>query len=248
MRVGVDMLRVAATVLALGLAAGAAQAQDTHADDGHTHGPSEGGGIDFPGGMIPLPGTVLPPLFTPGAPDGSEEDCDDDCVVPITANTVVTWTVDELYQGLIDYAGTPTAHVFEDEIVDRLRLSGSDTADLLMVWADNAVRVGNFPRAIEILDQVLVLQPGFADAWKVRATVYFNMNELESALADIERAVEVDPRHFPALGGLGTVLNKLGRKEEALAAYRQALAINPHYAGAQQSVEEIERELAGDTI
>jgi tetratricopeptide (TPR) repeat protein len=93
-----------------------------------------------------------------------------------------------------------------------------------------------------------VLQPTFAEAWKARATVYYNMDDLDNSLADIERAVEVDPRHFPALGGLGLILNELGRKEEALAAYRRALTINPHYAGAQQSVEAIERELAGDTI
>jgi tetratricopeptide (TPR) repeat protein len=53
------------------------------------------------------------------------------------------------------------------------------------------------------------------------------------------QAVELQPDFVGAWNNLGTVLFHLGRPEEALAAYRRALALDPGYADAHYNVADV---------
>lgn len=55
---------------------------------------------------------------------------------------------------------------------------------------------------------------------------------LENAAADLNRAVKSDPNLYQAYSELGFCLRKLGRYDEALKAYDQALSIEPRWAPA----------------
>jgi tetratricopeptide (TPR) repeat protein len=131
------------------------------------------------------------------------------------------------------------ARAAEDGIMAIWMKSGSDTADLLMRWSMQAVEKKDYPGALDYLDRVISMNPDFAEAWNRRATVYYLMDKYGPALADMERVLALEPRHFGTLAGLGTIFRELGDEKRALAAYRQALAIDPHLDNVQKAVDEL---------
>jgi tetratricopeptide (TPR) repeat protein len=123
--------------------------------------------------------------------------------------------------------------------------SGSDTADLLMVRAQQAIRANDHALAIELLDRVLVLEPGWAEAWNRRAVTFHMLGDPVSAMADIHRVLTLEPRHFGAWAGLGHIFREGGDERGALASYERALAINPHIPRLTPIVEKLRRDIEG---
>ena len=60
--------------------------------------------------------------------------------------------------------------------------------------------------------------------------------------------LSLEPRHFGALAGLGTILRELGDDKRALEAYRQALALDPHMDNVQKAIDELEKGSGGKDI
>lgn len=81
--------------------------------------------------------------------------------------------------------------------------------------------------ALRLLDALVAVAPGWAEAWNQRATIRFLTDNYEGSLADIERVPPVEPKHFGALSGQAMIYVRLGRTEEAQAVLRQAVKINP---------------------
>lgn len=157
-------------------------------------------------------------------------------------------TIDDLFADLPKMSGSPQGRAIEAEILRRFNQSGSATADLLLSWAIRAMAEKNNARALDILDQIIVLKPEFAEAWNKRATVYYMMDDYGSSLSDIRQTLAREPRHFGALAGLGMILQALGKKDDAILAFRRALDINPQLDQVRKSLEAIEKETAGRSI
>jgi hypothetical protein len=134
------------------------------------------------------------------------------------------------------------------ETIERLwLLSGSDTVDLLMARADRFIKESDLDLALKILDATVDLAPDDAEAWHRRATVHFLEKDYELALADLRRALDIDPKHYSAIKDLGVVLQATGAKKEALQANRKALEVNP-FLDVRQEVESLSREVEGQDI
>jgi tetratricopeptide (TPR) repeat protein len=154
-------------------------------------------------------------------------------------------TLDDLFKRL---AGAPTereAGGIASLIERRWAHSGSDTADLLMARAGEAIGAKNYPLAVEILDRVIVLEPGWAEAWNRRATTFYLLDDPVSAMADIRQVLAREPRHFGAWAGLGHIYMSTGDKKRAVEAYRRALAIHPHLSSVKTIVERTAPEVEG---
>jgi tetratricopeptide (TPR) repeat protein len=141
-------------------------------------------------------------------------------------------------------AGEGVARRINEEWAD----SGSASINVMMQWANQAIETRSYPVALDFLDQVVVLQPKYAEGWNRRATLHFIMNNYSKSMADIERTLELEPRHFGALSGMGQIFRQLERKELALRAYERALEIFPTLRDAQNQVGEIADELSGSRI
>ena len=138
------------------------------------------------------------------------------------------------------------------DVADRIRAewsrSGSATIDLLMQWASEAMERKEFPAALDYLDQVVVLKPEFAEGWNRRATAHYLAGNYSKSMADIERTLALEPRHFGALSGMGMIFLDLGKKEPALAAFRKVLDVYPQMRDMQKQVGDLEEQLAGSRI
>jgi tetratricopeptide (TPR) repeat protein len=123
--------------------------------------------------------------------------------------------------------------------------SGSPAMDLLLLRAGRAMESGDSELALRYLDDLVRLAPDFAEGWNKRATVYFLLEEYGNSLADIERTLALEPRHFGALSGLGTILERIGEKKGAMRAYRRGLEIHPNLPGAAAGVERLSPDVDG---
>lgn len=85
----------------------------------------------------------------------------------------------------------------------------------------------DFDAALEILNGVVADAPDYAEGWNQRAFVHFLKGSLDESLEDIDRALELEPKHFAALSGKAIVLMQQGRVELSQKALRQAVAIHP---------------------
>ncbi len=126
--------------------------------------------------------------------------------------------------------------------------SGSASIDLMMKWSNDAVEAQKFDVALDFLDQVVTLQPNFAEGWNRRATVHFLMRSFGKSMADIERTLALEPRHFGALSGMAQIMKDTGRKELALQAWQRVLDIYPMMRSAQGEIATLSEELAGESI
>ena len=156
--------------------------------------------------------------------------------------------LDELFEKLAASSPNPAGKAVENEILNRFAKSGSDTTDLLMRWAMEAIEEKNYAMALDILDQVLVLKPDFAEAWNKRATVYFLMDEYSASLSDIRQTLALEPRHFGALAGLGMIFQAMDRKADAIRVFERALAVNPQLDNVREALEQLKKDTAGDSI
>ena len=126
--------------------------------------------------------------------------------------------------------------------------SGSATANALMVWAQQAMRDGRNTDAMELLDQVIVLLPDYAEGWNRRATLHYVMRNYVKSMADIEQTLALEPRHFGALVGMATILSAIGEDDKALEVYERVLSIYPANRNAQASMIKLMQKLEKSEI
>jgi tetratricopeptide (TPR) repeat protein len=126
--------------------------------------------------------------------------------------------------------------------------SGSATIDLMMQWSQEAMEKKKFDVALDFLDQVVTLSPDYAEGWNRRATLHFMMHSFGKSMADIERTLELEPRHFGALSGLAQIMKDTERKQLAREAYQRVLDIYPMLRSAQNEVSTLSEELTGEGI
>lgn len=158
-------------------------------------------------------------------------------------------TMDELFAALADPASEARGRAAEKEIQRRWSRSGSATIDLLMSWAQQSLAAKEYGRALDFLDQVVMLKPDYAEGWNRRATVFYLQDDYGKALSDIEKVLILEPRHFGALAGIGTIFEELDRKADALAAFEKALAIDPYIDDdVRKSIEQLKPDVEGEQI
>jgi tetratricopeptide (TPR) repeat protein len=126
--------------------------------------------------------------------------------------------------------------------------SGSATVDLMLLWATRAAAKQNSGAALDFLEQAIILDPDYAEAWNRRATLNFQLSDYGKSIADIQRTLILEPRHYGALMGLGMILEETDRKPQALEAYSKVLEIYPANKGAQDAVGRLAEELTGQGI
>ena len=81
--------------------------------------------------------------------------------------------------------------------------------------------------AKSILDELILSQPDFAEAWNRRAVLYYMLGQYTDAIKDCEKTIELIPHHFGALHGLGLCYASVGNYLDAIQCFRRTLDIQP---------------------
>jgi tetratricopeptide (TPR) repeat protein len=126
--------------------------------------------------------------------------------------------------------------------------SGSNTGDLLLRRARQAISAEEYPDALKILDATIALLPDWAEGWNARATARYLDEDYDGSMADIAQTLKREPRHLGALMGMATILEARGKTEDALKVYERALAIAPHWRNAEEAADRLKASLAGEEL
>ena len=78
---------------------------------------------------------------------------------------------------------------------------------------------------------VLAKDKNNPEALMLRGTIHFLRKELDEMVQYYQRAVDANPNHANAVGGLGWSLTYAGRPEEAIPALKKAMRLSPYYPG-----------------
>jgi len=75
---------------------------------------------------------------------------------------------------------------------------------------------GQHKYAYKIFSNIIFEDPNWSEAWNKRATVLFLMKEYDLSLIDIEKTLDLEPRHFGALSGRAQIYIDLKEYRKAL--------------------------------
>jgi tetratricopeptide (TPR) repeat protein len=125
---------------------------------------------------------------------------------------------------------------------------GNPAVERVMRQGHQALRVGEPGVALTLFDQAARLAPDYAEAWNARATVHYHLGNYAKSLDDIERTLDLEPRHFGALSGRGLCYSALDKPDKALTAFEASLALNPHQPGTRQRVRNLRDKVEGREI
>jgi tetratricopeptide (TPR) repeat protein len=156
--------------------------------------------------------------------------------------------LDELFFQLQDVGGGQEARLIEQMIWGVWLESKSPTLELLMGRVVNAMGQRKFGEALELLHSIVIIAPDYAEGWNKRATVYFLLGQYDNSVADVERTLDLEPRHFGALSGLGLIYMRLKKEAAALDAFERALIVNPHLGQAKAAVKRLRPKVKGKSI
>ena len=93
-----------------------------------------------------------------------------------------------------------------------------------------------YEAAAKFTRRALEVDPNFAGALNALAYHLAFMHEYDQAIPYLKRYVELEPNDPNPHDSLGEVLQKAGRLEESLAAYREALKLDPKFYPSQMGV------------
>jgi tetratricopeptide (TPR) repeat protein len=150
--------------------------------------------------------------------------------------------LDQLFAKLREPTTSTSAVSIETQIWNLWMHGGSHIENEALAKATLAMNSGNTAEAERQLNVLISQTQSFPEAYNKRATLYFLMGRYEESLADIVVTLDLEPRHFGALSGRGMIMQRLGRDAEAIAAYKEALTMNPTMEGAKAALRLLEKQ------
>jgi tetratricopeptide (TPR) repeat protein len=108
--------------------------------------------------------------------------------------------------------------------------------DMVVAYRNMAIvcgKKGDLPGVVEAYEKLTDTKPDYG-AWLSLGKAQFDIGRLKDAERSCREAIRLDPKQGAAYVGLAAILEKLGRKGEALAAAEKAVAVEPNSTEARQ--------------
>ena len=156
--------------------------------------------------------------------------------------------LDALFADLQKVTGTLQAQTIVEQIWLIWTTSDKPEVNQLMSAGVDAMASQDYKTALADFTKMIDIAPDFAEGWNKRATVLWLLNDYEGSIADVEKTLALEPRHFGALWGLGTIDAALEHDEEAITAFEKALAVNPHMQGVSEQIEALRKRIKDKQI
>ena len=109
------------------------------------------------------------------------------------------------------------------------------------------MQYGDYNYALRVFNNIIITDPKWSEAWNKRATVHFLMSQFTDSLDDINKVLNIEPRHFGALSGQARIFIKLQKYEKAIKSIERALKFYPSFKS-REMIPEIERLIREESV
>lgn len=156
--------------------------------------------------------------------------------------------LDGLFRELLQANDPAMIRVLENRIWSIWFEHPNTDLERLMEIGTRHMNERQYPEAMLIFTQIVEAFPGYAEGWNKRATLYYMVGNFEASIADIEKTLELEPRHFGALSGLGLVYLQREELGKARDAFEDLIAVHPNSPNAQENLAYVEERLRMNVI
>jgi len=110
-------------------------------------------------------------------------------------------------------------------------MSTKGTVQSLLLEEFRAREAGDFDKALELLDRILVVDPKCGEAHNNKGAILMMRERYTEAVRELEAAIGIDPSNAQAHNNLGACYFKLGRHEDAIPELQTALSMGYRHEG-----------------
>jgi tetratricopeptide (TPR) repeat protein len=129
-------------------------------------------------------------------------------------------------------------------IEDLRRRVQTDPASIAFAQlAEECRRAGHYQESVDVCRAGLELHPGYLSARVTLGRALIELNDLETALAELGLVLRSAPENLAAIRGVAEIHHRKGSLAEALAQYRAALALARNDPDLQRTVDELARQV-----
>ena len=155
--------------------------------------------------------------------------------------------LDALFASLRSARNTAEGEAIAAQIWEIWHEVADPAAAKLMSDGVVAMNAGDAVGAMKLFNALTMTAPKFAEGWNRRATLYYLLGDFDASVADIEKALSLEPRHFGALSGLALIREAQHNWFEALEALDKVSRIYPKMADLEERLDQLSQRL-GQTI
>ncbi len=148
-----------------------------------------------------------------------------------------------LFARLLMEQDLPTIRETENQIWEIWYEHPNADAERLLQLGIQRMNYNRFGEAMLIFSQLLESFPAFAEGWNKRATLHYLLGNFDESVADIERTLALEPRHFGALSGLGLVYMQREQMLKAKQAFESLIEVHPNSPNAKRNLEAVNNSL-----
>lgn len=117
-----------------------------------------------------------------------------------------------------------------------LTLPLDDKADMYYDQGIDFLFKDSLRAAEQFLKKSLVYQPHYAPAHFALAQVYEQEEDLDNALVELQRTIELDRESYLTLYHLARILTILGKDAQAIQTLQKSVSLNPYYQEAYEQL------------
>lgn len=151
--------------------------------------------------------------------------------------------LDDLFDELLQTDDESSLRQLESQIWEIWLQHPNPDVERLMQLGTQRMNAQAVADAMLVFTQLTQNYPDYAEAWNKRATLHYLIGEPEASEADIKKTLELEPRHFGALSGLGMVYLQRNELTKAKKAFEDLVAVHPNSPNAKTNLDLVNEEL-----
>jgi tetratricopeptide (TPR) repeat protein len=125
----------------------------------------------------------------------------------------------------------------------RRRVQKDPTSIAFAQLAEECRRAGNLQESVDVCRAGLALHPGYLSARVTLGRALIELDDLDTALVELEYVLRSAPENLAAIRGLAEIHHRQGRLTSALTQYRAALLLARNDPDLQRTVDELSYQL-----
>ena len=166
----------------------------------------------------------------------------------VSTNNVYSDNLNILFKELLNAKNLQQAEKLEDQIWNKwTRHPNNDYLTNKLENGTYSMYHQQYRMALKLFTDVINEDPKWAEGWNKRATLLFILGDYEKSLDDIEKVLDLEPRHFGALSGRAQIYIDLELYQKALKDLKDAKKIHPVIRG-NRLIKELEKLINGQNI